>query len=96
MIGEDLLDIERIDRKMDAWVSGHHSAKAAIGVALPDIAGKLYKVPIHKLLGGSRRTEAPRLGAIPLGAPQEMTKRAVAWIEKRWPRSQMKLGFAPP
>lgn len=40
---------------MDRAVKGHPYAKAAVDIALHDIAGKSAGVPVHRLLGGKRR-----------------------------------------
>lgn len=40
---------------MDRVVKGHPYAKAAVDIALHDLAGKAAGVPVHQLLGGKRR-----------------------------------------
>ena len=57
IIGEDPRDVQRVVdriRKLGAF-KPWGSAVSAIEVALLDIAGKAYGVPIHRLLGGKRR-----------------------------------------
>jgi L-alanine-DL-glutamate epimerase-like enolase superfamily enzyme len=61
LIGQDPLDIERLWRKMMMesvyWdQKGQYvSAVSGVDVALWDIAGKYYGVPVYKLLGGDAR-----------------------------------------
>ena len=57
--GEDVFAIERIHEKMDRVVKGHFYSKAAIDIALYDVAGKAARVPAHNLLGGCYRREVP-------------------------------------
>ena len=57
--GEDVFAIERIHEKMDRVVKGHFYSKAAIDIALYDVAGKAAGVPAHNLLGGCYRREVP-------------------------------------
>lgn len=92
IIGDDPLEIDKIHYKMDSWVYGHKSAKAAIDMALYDILGKFYKAPICKMLGGCYRKEIPCLAAIGLGEPEETAKEALYWVERGWIGFQMKIG----
>ena len=60
VIGEDPRNIERIWQKMyrhGFWKGGfiHMSAISGIDIALWDIAGKIYNVPVYMLLGGAVR-----------------------------------------
>jgi galactonate dehydratase len=62
VIGEDPGDIEKIWQKMyhhGFWKGGfiHMSAISGIDQALWDINGKIYNVPVYKLLGGAVRTK---------------------------------------
>ncbi len=53
--GRSPLDIGPIHAAMDRAVKGHPYAKAAIDIALYDLAGKQLGVPVYQLLGGAYR-----------------------------------------
>lgn len=55
LLGRNPFDVERITADMDAVLSGHLYAKAAIEMALFDLQGKLANVPVYNLLGGRTR-----------------------------------------
>jgi len=92
IVGDDPLEIGKIHYKMDAWICGHKSAKAAVDMALYDIMGHSYETPICKLLGGCYRKDIPCLAAIGIEEPEEMAKEALSWVEKGWIGFQMKIG----
>lgn len=83
ILGENPLDIERLWNKMynaSNYIgrrgSGIH-AISAIDIALWDIAGQYYEVPVHRLLGGKYRDKIKAYGTfIPLDNPEE--NRAIA------------------
>jgi muconate cycloisomerase len=53
--GRSPFDIGPIHAAMDRIVKGHPYAKAAVDIALYDLAGKLLGVPVYQLLGGAHR-----------------------------------------
>src|SRR5579863_3336382 len=57
LLGEDPRDVDRLFRKIKQF--GHHARQAggvcAIEMALWDIAGKYWNVPVYQLLGGKFR-----------------------------------------
>src|SRR5437016_4975955 len=57
LLGEDPRDVDRLFRKIKQF--GHHARQAggvcAVEMALWDIAGKYYGVPVYQLLGGKFR-----------------------------------------
>ncbi|RQG94939.1 mandelate racemase [Natrarchaeobius chitinivorans] len=57
--GQSPLDIGPIHDEMDSVAKGHPYAKAAIDIALHDLAGKRVDEPVHDLLGGSYRDRIP-------------------------------------
>lgn len=62
--GRDPSDIAGALAAMSGRLYGNGSAKAAIEIALHDIAGKIAGKPVHVLLGGKRRSRLPLLGVI--------------------------------
>lgn len=59
LVGKEPLEIEAIHFQMDRAVKGYPYAKAAIDMALYDIAGKALKLPAYQLLGGCYRRRVP-------------------------------------
>jgi muconate cycloisomerase len=59
LIGEDVREIEKLHKKMDAHVRGYPYAKAALDVAIHDAVGRLYRIPVYQLLGGMVRRRIP-------------------------------------
>jgi muconate cycloisomerase len=52
LIGEDPRNIERLLQTFDRHVRANPFAKATVEMALYDVVGKIYDVPVHQLLGG--------------------------------------------
>src|SRR5690606_25652209 len=61
LVGLDPLDFVKVHRRLHPVVGekppGTHPARAAIDMALHDLAGRAHGVPVYKLLGGAYRTE---------------------------------------
>lgn len=64
LIGLNPFALELARSAMDARLNGHDYAKAAIDVALWDLAGKHYGARVCDLLGGARRERVPSYAAI--------------------------------
>jgi muconate cycloisomerase len=62
--GRDAADIAGACAAMDKRIYGNHGAKAAIEIALHDLAGKAAGKPGYVLLGEKRRDRLPLLGVI--------------------------------
>lgn len=94
--GMDPHNIELIHKRMDEAVKGNPFAKAAIDIALYDISGKYFNVPIYKLLGGCCRKEFPLLWPL-MGADAETNAKEAKNAVKRGFRSVMvKVGHNDP
>ncbi|MGH6726225.1 MAG: mandelate racemase/muconate lactonizing enzyme family protein [Pseudolabrys sp.] len=65
--GRDPGDIEGALAVMDGRMYGNHGAKAAIEIALHDLAGRAAGLPVHALLGEKKRTRMPLLAVIGSG-----------------------------
>ncbi|WCM91869.1 hypothetical protein M5C99_15980 [Acidovorax sp. NCPPB 2350] len=67
--GLDPLDIVLAHQRMDAALPGNSSAKAAVDMALYDLAARTADLPLHRLLGGAVRHRVPitrPLGILPV------------------------------
>lgn len=62
--GRDPSDIGGALAAMDGRMYGNHGAKAAIEIALHDLAGCAMGKPVHALLGEKKRSRIPLLGVI--------------------------------
>ena len=62
--GREPADIEGALAAMDGRMYGNHGAKAAIEIALHDLAGKAAGKPVHALLGGKKRSRLPLLAVV--------------------------------
>ena len=87
LIGQDPLGVVRLTEDIQnrlPWKGGatFGTAIAAINIALYDIAGKAWGVPIHTILGGRNAT---RSGSTP-GAPCSTAPRRPWPRPRRWPR----------
>jgi o-succinylbenzoate synthase len=62
--GRDITDIEGALAAMAGRMYGNHGAKAAIEIALHDLAGRATGRPVHALLGDRKRKRLPLLCVI--------------------------------
>jgi len=81
LVGEDPLRIEYLWKKMYGltYYYGRRSAAihaiSGVDIALWDIAGKFYNVPVHRLLGGGFRTEIPAYCSVLMPDTEDGIKR---------------------
>ncbi|WP_152364192.1 mandelate racemase/muconate lactonizing enzyme family protein [Microlunatus speluncae] len=80
LIGADPFAIEGFHRAADKALSpsvsnGFPFARAAVDLALHDLAGKLAAVPVHALLGGAVHQELALCSAIGIDTPEAMVDR---------------------
>lgn len=92
LLGADPLQIRGLAAKMDSVLDGSEPAKAAVEMALFDIAGKVLNVPVYQLLGGRVR-DAVGLGwAIGFGPPELGAEEALAYVGKGFRTIKLKIG----
>ncbi len=65
--GRDPGDIAGALAAMDVRMYGNHGAKAAIEIALHDLAGRAVDKPVHALLGEKKRSRLPLLAVVGSG-----------------------------
>ena len=98
LIGHNAFDINRAHLVMDHAVQfsrAANPAKAAIDMALYDIAGKALGTPVYTLLGGRVREAAPLSMSIMIAPLDEMATQAQAAIERGFAGVKVKVGTDP-
>ncbi len=89
-LGDDPFAIETIMARLERTLSGNASVRAAIDMALHDLAGKLLGVPVYRLLGLSPAHVPVTSYTIPIDTPAEMAHAAM--LARDYPVLKVKLG----
>ncbi|MBZ9757908.1 mandelate racemase/muconate lactonizing enzyme family protein [Mesorhizobium sp. ESP6-5] len=92
LIGEDTASMRRLAKRMDERLNGHNYAKAALDIALLDLAGQRLGVPVSTLLGGALTDRVPSYYSTTVGAPDETARIAADKVNAGYPRLQIKIG----
>ncbi len=92
--GREVDDFEDLMLALDRCVVKNASAKAAMDMALWDLYGQLYRIPVYKLLGGSRKQLVTDI-TISVNAPQEMARDAAAAVKRGYDTLKVKVGADP-
>lgn len=95
LIGLNPLEIDNVQRAMDGALNGLRYAKAAIDIALWDIAGKAYGARVCDLLGGAVRDKVPSYYSITVGSPEDSARVMKERQQEGYPRIQLKVGGRP-
>lgn len=91
LIGMDVENIDGIMHTIQTVVAGNTSPKAACDMAVYDLLGKHYGIPLYKYLGGYRRELETDL-TISVNAPEEMKEDALAAIAQGFHSLKLKVG----
>jgi len=92
LIGMDPLAIGLARTRMDERLAGHDYAKAAVDIALWDLAGRHFDMPVSALLGGARCEAVPALGALGVDTPEGTARAAADKLAAGFARLQVKVG----
>lgn len=95
LAGEDPLRFEALHAAMDRAVKGHPYAKAAVDMALYDIAGKASGLPAYQLLGGCFRERVEVAHSIGLMEIEKAVEEALAVKEEGIRTIKLKGGRDP-
>lgn len=94
IIGRDVDDFEDIMQIVQKCILKNTSAKAAVDMALWDLYGQLYKIPVYKLMGGARKSIVTDI-TISVNDPEEMAQDALNAIERGYDCLKVKVGANP-
>lgn len=82
-------------RRMDTLSESAWPARAAVEMALYDIAGKAFGVPVYQLLGGRTRQSVVLSRSIYMDAPERMAEAAQAAVAQGYSCVKVKVGLDP-
>ena len=94
ILGRDVDDFEDVLQTVQKCVVKNTSAKAAVDMALWDLYGQLYSIPVYKLMGGARKSIVTDI-TISVNDPEEMARDAVNAIERGYDCLKVKVGANP-
>jgi L-alanine-DL-glutamate epimerase-like enolase superfamily enzyme len=95
LLGADPLELEKLNRRMDAALKGHAYVKSGIDMACWDILGKATGQPVCTLLGGRYGEDFGLYRAISQEAPEAMSARVAGYRAEGYRRFQLKVGGDP-
>ena len=95
LLGQDPLELGRLNRRMDAALMGHAYVKSGIDMACWDILGKVTGQPVCTLLGGRYGDDVVLYRAISQESPEAMAGRVAGYRREGYRRFQLKVGGDP-
>ena len=94
IIGMDVDDFEDVLQKVQKSIVGNTSAKAAVDMALWDLYGQKYGIPVYKLMGGARKNIVTDI-TISVNDPETMVQDALIALNRGYDCLKMKVGVNP-
>src|SRR5207244_1269584 len=95
LLGEDPLQLGKLNRRMDAALKGHAYVKSGIDMACWDVLGKVTGQPVCILLGGQYGDDFGLYRAISQEAPEAMAERVAGYRAEGYRRFQLTVGGDP-
>jgi cis-L-3-hydroxyproline dehydratase len=95
LIGQDPLQIDKLNRLMDAALKGHPYVKSPIDVACWDLLGQQAGLPVCSLLGGRYGDDFHLYRAISQESPDQMAANVAGYRAQGYRRFQLKVGGDP-
>ena len=92
LVGEDPLQIGRINQRMDELLKGHPYVKSAIDMACWDLLGKATEQPVYNLLGGLLQDEVTLFKVVSRQDPAAMAGKLADYQQQGFRQFQMKVG----
>jgi L-alanine-DL-glutamate epimerase-like enolase superfamily enzyme len=91
IIGMPIDNLEGIMTVLDSGMLNNHSAKAALDIAVHDLFGKRFGLPLYKLFGGYRTSLETDL-TISLNSPEEMVRDSLEAVADGYNTLKIKVG----
>ena len=94
LLGQEVDAFEALTARVQRAGVHNTSAKAAVDMALWDLYGQLYRIPVHKLLGGARRSLVTDI-TISVNPPEQMARDARDAVARGYDCLKVKVGADP-
>lgn len=94
ILGRDVDEFEDLLQVVQKSIVHNTSAKAAVDMALWDLYGQLYKIPVYKLMGGAKKQIVTDI-TISVNDPEEMARDAIVAKERGFDCLKVKVGANP-
>ncbi len=91
IVGMEIDNLEGIMATLDAGMRNNSSAKAALDIAVHDLFGQRFGLPLYKLFGGFRTSMETDL-TISLNSPEEMVRDAREAVAGGFTALKLKVG----
>lgn len=95
LVDAPLDDLQALQLKLDRSIRANSAAKAAVDVALHDLAGKREGRPVHCLLGQQRHKDMPVILMLSGQEPEALTGEILAKKNSGWSHFKLKVGAKP-
>ena len=92
LLGLDPRDREKVHSRMKEILKGNSASKAGIDIAIHDLLGKVWEVPLWKLFGGFLSSKVTTDFTVSLNDPEYMGKRAAELESEGFTELKVKLG----
>ena len=94
IVGRDVDEFETLLQAVNQCIVKNTSAKAAVDMALYDLYGQLYQIPVYKILGGGRKSITTDI-TISVNDPEEMAKDTLNAVARGYDTIKVKVGVNP-
>ena len=94
VLGREVDEFEDVLQAVQRCIVKNSSAKAAVDMALWDLYGQLYGIPVYKLMGGARKTVVTDI-TISVNPPEEMARDALDAVRRGYDCLKVKVGADP-
>ncbi|MBX0356664.1 dipeptide epimerase [Halobacillus sp. Nhm2S1] len=91
LLGKDITYREDLFEKLNSCCIGNTSAKAAVDIAIHDLLGKVYQLPLYQLLGGAK-CELETDYTVSVNEPEEMAEDAARYVSQGFKILKVKVG----
>lgn len=95
LIGQNALEIEQLSQKFRLAFAGNYFTRAAVEMALWDIAGKAANKPVYELLGGKVRDFVPTKWSVSGVEPKQAADIARWAVAQGFRATKIKVGLDP-